>query len=271
MKQKGNESDDLAEQILTNLGFEVQCLPESTKAGQKTADFFVTFDGHSAIIEAKLKISERDKTLERKEILDKNEVYSSEEVSGRSGMAGRIIEKATKQLLATSIVNADFKVIFITVDCIHSKALTQQFVDTLYGLTSIIHLEKNLPAKPCYFSRKSHFFEKPEVDAVIIATNLVQSDFLLIRGYLNPFSPRYEVLKFSSFLSPLGEDIVDPMEEERNGEAYIVGEDYDRTQSRALKGFVGFDPLTLYLEQKYQTGRITSGDFKMLEITKRFS
>lgn len=94
---------------------------------------------------------------------------------------------------------------------------------------------------------------------------MAQGDAVL-KICLNPYSPRYPGLKAASFLLPFGSAVLDPIEEEKAGRAYLPDADFERKEQAFTKLFSLYDPVLLHLAKKYQTGQLTRADFKSPQI-----
>jgi hypothetical protein len=115
-----------------------------------------------------------------------------------------------------------------------------QFEATLYGSTYLHTTERY---GNCYFFYDSDFFKYCDVlDAAIIST--ASKGRLL----LNPLSPRYVRMKDSSLIKHFTEgSIIDPIELEDEGKAFLVDSDVNRADEQAV---------LQYLKEKYKTNKV---------------
>lgn len=263
------KSDDLAELTLKQLGFDVDKLPVSMESGKKMPDFLVRYGASSALVEAKLKGDNPDEASLRAETLDAGEVYVSDHVLGRDETLSGIVRQGAKQLKAGASIEADFNVLFVLVDCINARVVSEQFVDTLYGGTTVIEYGKALQAKPCYFYRNSDFYRRQEIDAAIVGHVHAPHGSASLKICLNPYSPRYQELKVSEFLLPFDRAMLDPIDEEKAGRAYIPDDNIERTEQDFTRTFPLYDPVLHHLAEKYKTGRLVRGDFNAPEFAIR--
>lgn len=263
------KSDDLAEHTLTQLGFSVEKLPVSTESGKRMPDFLVRRGPASALVEAKLKVDDPEEATKREKALDAGEVYLSDHVLGRDETLSGIVRNGAKQLKADTGVEADFKVLFVLMDCINAHVVSEQLVDTLYGRTSVIEYGKPPQLKPCYFYRNSDFYRRQETDAAIVGHVQPHDVKPILKICLNPYSPRYLKLKASEFLVPFGQAVLDPIEEEEAGRAYIPDAEVERKEQEFTQAFPLYDPVLHHLAEKYKTAQLLRFDFKAPEFSIR--
>lgn len=263
------KSDDFAECALKQLGFEVRKLPVSTENGKKMPDFLVRYGTSTASVEAKLKGDDPDKAIRRAEILDAGEVYASDHVLGRDETISGIVRQGSKQLKADTGIESDFKILFFLADCINSRVVSEQLIDTLYGRTSVIECGKPPQAKSCYFYRNGDFFRRREIDAVIAGYVSASHSNGILKICLNPYSSRYQKLKVSKLLLPFGNAVLDPIEEEKAGRAYIPDDNVERREQDFTRTFPLYDPVLHHLAEKYKTGQLMRFDFNAPEFAVR--
>ncbi|WP_321879442.1 hypothetical protein [Burkholderia cepacia] len=263
------KSDDLAERTLKQLGFEVNKLPVSTASGKKMPDFLVRHGASSALVEAKLKGDDPDEAARRTQTLDAGEVYVSDHVLGRDETISGKVREGSRQLKADTGIESDFKVLFFLMDCINPRVVSDQLVDTLYGRTSIIEFGKPPQPKPCYFYRNSDFYRRQEIDAAIVGHVLASNGNVILKICLNPYSPRYQELKLAELLLPFGRAVLDPIDEEKSGRAYIPDDNVERKEQEFTQTFPLYDPVLLHLAEKYKTGRLIRCDFNAPEFAVR--
>lgn len=106
----------------------------------------------------------------------------------------------------------------------------------LYGIEDLegYTLNGEFYSKPCYFLYNSIFFREKHLDAVVI------HDLRSLELCLNPFSPRYETFRSSPFVEGLKGlmPLIDPLQEEREGRAFIANCEIDRQDMKAVVRFV---------------------------------
>lgn len=263
------KSDDLAEHTLTQLGFSVEKLPESTESGKKMPDFLVRHGPASALVEAKLKVDDPEEATDRETALDTGKVYVSDHVLGRDETLSGIVRNGSKQLKADTGVDADFKVLFVLMDCINARVVSEQLVDTLYGRTSVIEYGKPPQPMPCYFYRNGDFYRRQETDAAIVGHVQAHDGNIIFKICLNPYSPRYQKIKTSELLLPFGQAVLDPIDEEEAGRAYIPDAEVERKEQEFTQAFPLYDPVLHHLAEKYKTAQLLRLDFNAPEFAIR--
>ncbi|MDQ3059096.1 MAG: hypothetical protein M3R45_06170 [Pseudomonadota bacterium] len=263
------KSDDLARSTLEKMGYEVSPIPISDEVGRKEADFIVSYQTTSALVEAKLKENDPKKEREREKTLSSGKPYSSDHVGGRNETISKIISYGSQQLRSSGDKKHDFKILFFIADCINAKVVSEQFIETIYGCTDIIHLENQLSIKKCYFYRSSDFHRKKIIDAAIVG--YISNEKIHLKICLNPYSENYPILKKSEFLIPFATNILDPIEEEKIGKAYIPDENIQRKQDPFGEMFPQYNRMLAHLAQKYKTGKLAKADWHKPEITARSS
>src|SRR5690606_13708663 len=136
------------------------------------------------------------------------------------------------------------------------------------GRTQIVESGKST-LKPCYFFRHGDLYRrKADIDAVIVGYEDVQAAHQLILCF-NPYSDKYDALKISTLSSAFGSAIVDPINEEKNGRAYIPDSNVPRAKSNGSYLTPFYNPMLHHLQDKYKTGILLNVDFSSPEFTVR--
>lgn len=91
----------------------------------------------------------------------------------------------------------------------------------------------------------------------------------ILKICLNPYSLRYQALKVSEFLLPFGSAVLDPIDEEKAGRAYIPDDDVERKEQDFTSAFSLYDPVLHHLADKYKTGQLIRFDFNAPEFAIR--
>ncbi|MBN3344202.1 hypothetical protein H5A44_17430 [Pectobacterium brasiliense] len=259
-----NESDYVAYFLLKDLDYEVNIIPPSNK---KEADFYIELNGHSALVEAKMKFDDKNKENERERVLSGGGVYMDLATLGRDRSMANIISDASKQLSSSAIDKPhNFKILLFIATGMNLSAKIEMVFDTLCGTTNIMEFGENNHYKKCYFYRESEFNKrKNEIDAAIIASVVNENVTLFVA--LNPLSNNYAEMKNSDILTPFGNAIRDPLEEEKSNKAYILDKDIPKMNLPSLAAYD--DPRLRYLEEKYKTGKLMAMDFHAPEFSVR--
>lgn len=261
------KSDDLAQAALEAMGYEVSPTPPSKQSGKKEADFLVSYQEISALIEAKLKENDPEEEKNREDQLTSEGWYSSEHVRGRDETISGIIRNGARQLKSSENKEHEFKILFFVADCINSKTVSEQFIDTIYGRTEIMECDNQNSTKKCYFYRNSDFYRRRIIDAAIVGH--ISNGHINLKICLNPYSENYLALKNSKFIPPFDGAIIDPIEEEKLEKAYIPDDNIERKEHPFTKLFSLYDPVLIHLAQKYKTKTLIKLDPNQPEITVR--
>ncbi len=123
---------------------------------------------------------------------------------------------------------------------------------TLYGSTRIFELDHSV-MKQCYFFRNGDFFRfKEHLDGAVAA--FINGNSVTVKLCLNPYSPNWEALRDSPYARHFKHGLIDPVADERAGEAYIADTDIDRRDEAAV---------LKYLETKYGLQRVMNMDMSL--------
>lgn len=258
-------SDCIARGYLEGLGYHVEVIPTSDHDKKKEADFIASYGGYIAIVEAKLKEDDQKIADEKERVLASGEVFIVEGRLGRNETISGVIRTAAKQLSSSSDKKHDFKIISFVATGSNAITKANQFKDTVYGSISIIN---GSTCKPCYFYRNSDFFRRSIIDGAIVG--YIFNGNIHLELCLNPYSNNYEKLKASSFIEPFKKAIIDPVELERQGLAYIPDEKIERKLSESSQLSPIYNPILIHLKDKYKTGFLIAVDFDSPEFSVRY-
>jgi hypothetical protein len=201
-----------------------------------------TFGNVRVLVEEKTKEDDPNYLIKRAEQLERGEVHAATLPLTRDETLSGLIRDASRQLRSSSDKSHDFRLMWFTATGIHAEGKYEQFMATLYGRTNILEMN-GAHYRRCYYFRNSDFFRRAEViDGAIVA----HTDGVSITAKLclNSLSPRFEDLRRSTVLAPLGAAVEDPVALEAAGTAFIL----DCALDRGIEG-----PLLAYLQQKYAT------------------
>jgi hypothetical protein len=274
------DSNKLGHDLLKGLGFDVESIPESTIEGKKEADYLATYKNVCAIIEVKLKEDDPNLLTEKEETLEAGKVFEHDAKLGRNETVSGKLKKASEQLESSSDKEHDFKILLYVASGNMAKTKSDQFLDTIYGSTKILEMDKITDdPKTCYFFRNSDFYRRKSIDAAIVS--YIIGNKTETRLCLNPYSSKYESIKNSDILIPFKRAIIDPIEEEKSGCAYIFDGHEERKKSNILDSdeeqkirkfqehFHQYNPTLIFLTNKYKTGRLIKVDFNSPELSVR--
>lgn len=223
-------SDELSTIILKQLGLRVEKLEE--QSDRKESDFLCYHKDETFLVEAKIREDDKKEVIKREEVLSRGEVYLKDDTLGRKKSISVKLENARDQLISSSEFHKhDLRIIFHFSRGINPKAKCDQAKDTLLGRTEILNM-KDSTCKPCYFFRKSDFYEYRDAFDAAIVGYIEGSGKMNLNIYLNPFSPRYKEAKQSEFLTHYS--ALDPIAEEANGRAYVPDEGIDVENLQAI-------------------------------------
>ena len=223
--------EPVVKRFFEDLGYQVHKIPEDDA---ESPDFFISDSLSSYVLELKTKFPSIEEVEKRRRILDSGEIHNIHElVIGKNTLSG-IIKKAGDQLSRYNDENV-LRIVWLLATGHVAEPRMLQFEATLYGSAPIVSSQGTGDS---YFFYNSDFYRFREtIDGAIVST---ESDPKLL---LNPLSPRYAQLKTSSLTQHLGKRVVDPIEIESRGKAFIVDSDVDRTDKEAVLS---------YLRKKYE-------------------
>ncbi|MEW8201963.1 MAG: hypothetical protein AB2697_23090 [Candidatus Thiodiazotropha endolucinida] len=233
------EPEEFVIEVLKSMGFEV----EQIETGEgKTPDFLVRDSNSSYLVELKTKYSDPSVLEEREEVLSKGEVFQEETPVARRNRISGVITSAVKQLDSYESESHDFQLIFLLASGHHPDVQMSIFENCLYGAKNAVDFDGEGGVLPAYFADNSDFYNlRHSLDGTIISTEH-QAKFCL-----NPYSPRYEALSNSELRHSFEKGVCDPLEQEREGIAFIVDGDVDRTNENDVLEF---------LKQKYERNKL---------------
>ena len=218
--------EPVIKRFFEGLGYEVEKITENN---EESPDFFMSDGKSSYVLELKTKFPSTEEVEKRKQILYSGEIHNVHEtVIGKNRLSG-IIRKAGAQLKRYSDENA-FRIVWLLATGHLAEPRMLQFEATLYGLAPIVSSQG---ARDSYFFYNSDFYRFREIiDGAIVST---ESEAKLL---LNPLSSRYAELKSSSLPKHLGKAVIDPVELESQGKAYLVDSDVDRDDKEAVLNYL---------------------------------
>lgn len=228
-----------AKQILKHWNISVSDILTSEK---EESDFLASFGTCKVLIDEKTKTNNPDYLALRAEKLSKKKIYVESIPLVRSNRLSGIVSKAANQLVSSSDIEHDFRLIWFTATGIDAEAKFHQFIATIYGTTKIFEMNAS-NYRNCYFFRNSDFHRHAHViDGAIVAHTSGSS--ISVKICLNPLSPKFNALKNSPVIIPFGTSVEDPLALEHKQEVFIVDSDIDRKDESAILNF---------LEKKYRT------------------
>ena len=221
----------------SNHGYEIDKIPESN---EESPDFLIADDTSIYLLELKTKFPSEKEIAERRQVLSSGEIYNIDEIITFQNRLSKIIGKAKNQLKNYKVGEDVLRLVWLLSTGHLDEPRLDQFEATLYGSAYLYSIERY---GNCYFFYNSDFFKYREIlDAAIVSTT---SKGKLL---LNPLSPRYEKIKNSSLIKHFKEgSVIDPIENEKQGQALLVDSDVNRANEQAV---------LQYLKEKYKTENI---------------
>jgi hypothetical protein len=243
--------EPIVKRFFEKLGYQVEKIPETDEG---SPDFWISDDTSSYVLELKTKFPSSEEIKKRKHQLYSGEIHNIHElVIGKNTLSG-IIKKAKDQLKSFKEENV-LRIVWLLATGHLAEPRMLQFEATLYGLAPIVSSERT---GDCYFFYNSDFYRFREIlDGAIVST---ESEAKLL---LNPLSPRYAQLKSSTLPKHLGKTVVDPIELESLGKAFLVDDEVDRGDKEAVLRYLrkkyGLEDL-MNLTMTYLSGTIVIPD-----------
>ena len=226
----GTPDDSIAAQALTAYGAVVQQVRTSAV---EESDWLADFAGYRILVEEKDKFDDPEGAQERDEALRSGGVHGQSVPLKYDNRISGVIRKAAGQLASSAAKIAhDARIVWFTGVGFDAEAKHFQFMSTAYGSTRIIELDSP-GLRECYFFRNSDFYRYRDIVDGAVASFLT-GEMLTMKLCLNPLSANYSSLKQSPFASKFVHGKIDPLEEEKRGEAYVVDGSVDRNDVGAV-------------------------------------
>lgn len=225
---------------LDDWGFHVEKVPE---AKEKRPDLYAFKDGDDYLIEVKAKEPSLENKKRRQEYLLSGRVFDDTYVMLRQSGLTKTVSEAKNQLKDYQPGTTYFRLICFVGLGHNAEARLNQVKATLYGSTTVGDWSKK-PAvlKHCYYFGFSDFYNYRGIlhGAILSDANTGNTNLCI-----NDLSPRYREFKESSITHLFGTAAIDPRDQEREGEAYVVDSGVDRRNKHAVLD---------YIRQKYSLG-----------------
>lgn len=231
--QKKETTDEIhARGVLESAGLTVERL--ETDDVNPTADYRVVGQDAACLVEVKAReVSEFVRDLAK--TAERDGVASDGRAMVRKNTVAGILSEASQQVVVTrGRGNAtDFGIIWIS--CLHQDAgyLLDQCFRTLYGFASINVFDDRgvilRASKPCFYYCFNSFFDLPGIEGAVLASRSATT------LCLNSHAPRYvEFARSSIARSPAWSRVIDPLEAERCGDAFVIDGAVNRRDPHAL-------------------------------------
>ena len=221
----------------SDCGFQVERIPPGD---EKTPDLLLIQGGQRFLVELKSRFDDDEEADRVGAELERGVVASTATTFEFSNKVSKMVRKAADQLRNHPDPVETPRVVLLWARGTMPEAQEEVFHSTLFGTQRIAHLTAR-SLVPAYFFHESAFFR---CRSVLAGAIIVSGD--AIEFWLNPFSPRYEILRDSA-LAVAFSGGNDPRKKEALGEAYIVDGAHDRRDQAASLAF---------LQEKYELGPI---------------
>ncbi|MFC5579202.1 hypothetical protein ACFPOA_14405 [Lysobacter niabensis] len=224
----------VAEVMLKKWGASPQAISTSDK---EESDWIAEIDGFRVLVEEKTKLDNPEFVAARETTLAKGEVFGAVTSLAPNNRLSAIVRKGASQLDSSSVSTAhDARILWLTAIGREAGARWEQAFSTLYGSTKVYEIGKG-EMRNCYFFHHSAFFRfRAHLDGAVIGC--LRGSELTLRFCLNPYSERWLKLRASPFGALFPTGLIDPVEEEARGRAYLADTDIDRRDSGAVLDFV---------------------------------
>lgn len=238
-----------ARSLLEHWGVVVEDIQTSDAEQKQAADFYARFGDINVLIEEKMKEDDSTYLAVRAAELETGEIHAATLPIVRNETLSGIVRSASRQLLSSSTLPHDFRLMWFTATGVHARGKYEQFIATLYGGTNILEMSSS-NYRRCYYFRNADFFRRASViDGAVAA--YTDSQTITARLCLNTLSPRYQALRQSAVARTFGAAVEDPIELEKSGTAFILDCDLNRNDEGKLLA---------YLQAKYITAPLMKID-----------
>jgi hypothetical protein len=227
------DDDSIAKQVFEQLGAHVTKIPESNK---KEADWLVEFAGLKLLVEEKTKLDDPSELMKRQEACHTGRVYGTIVPLSHDNRVSGVFRKAARQLESSvASYSCDALTVWFSAIGEGAEAKSMQAVSTLYGSTNIFQLHADSSLRRCYFFHDSVFYRfRDQIDGAFVGH--VTGTSISPKLCLNPYSNRSNRLRNSKLADFF--TLIDPVEEEQSGVAYLVDSDVDRSDEAAVLAYV---------------------------------
>ena len=247
--------EDYVINFFSGYGLRAVKIPESS---EESPDFLIECGDERILVELKTKVDNKDLIEKRERSFEKGEMFEKSTVIARNNAISKRIRKASDQLSTQKEkLEADYCYVFLLANGQYQSEQLGVFETSLYGDKHIIPMEDDFDRgiKKCFYYTNSDFFNNREV---------LDGAFILGGSFgrlcINSISSNYfEVVK-SAFVDVFRPGVLDPVELEKKGEAYIADTAIDRSDDQALKA---------YLCEKYHLNKIVPFNWPQYAVTSR--
>jgi hypothetical protein len=198
-------SKALAKQILSNLGFRVEEIPEGKS---RSADLAISDDTSVYHLEVKEKFESPSLAKTRGECLARGDIYQQDDPLAHDNRISAILRDAQNQLDETPDEADAYKLIWFHASGVDADLKNRQAFATFYGQVPLIarHPPQSEPTT-CFYFDYSAAFAMPTIEALIL------TDHEGLQVCLNEFSHRADEFRRTVFHRRFRElgGVVDPL------------------------------------------------------------
>ena len=244
---------------LAAAAFEAWAVPheEIPTGTEEESDWLVTLEGgYRVLAEEKTKFEDPEDQAKRQATLDADGIHGQTIALSSNNRLSGIVRKSSSQLASSSKnVDHDARILWFTGTGYDAEAKHYQLISTLYGSTKVFERTGRV-LRTCYFFRNADFYRfKEQLDGAVVA--FLTGDTITMKLCLNPYSPRYETVRQSSLVGKFPNGLIDPLDDERAGHAYVADVDLPRSDTNAV---------LRHLEAKYDLHDLNFMDMNLATV-----
>lgn len=231
---------EIAAEILRDMGFGVEIIPESTRHREQRADLFVTDGTLKLIVEVKQKFDDH-RHMEAGESVLRVTPHS------RSNPIDAVFRRATKQTVGTPQDPNTFSILWLHAEGIDADLKSRRAMNTFYGLVPLMHPSQGNTLVPCFYFDFNTAFRIQSVHGLAILNHQG------LQLCLNEFADGADSFRASPFVHAFRDGLVDPAECEASGTAIALRSDisrkYESDVLRELRRLTGKDYSPIRMER----------------------
>ncbi len=220
----------------TDNGFEVADIPCSRESGKQTPDFHLAKGAEEYVVELKIKGDDEEELARDSAVLAAGQILErSVPLSPRNTLDG-VIEYGHKQMLEFDPQLRCFHVLWIHCDGRDAHRLEERFRLTLFGQQRLVSLQGTHVLHAFYFHNSSFWRFRDALDGAILSFS--NGGNLSAKLCVNTVSTRVDAFRASALFALHRDGRCDPEAFKRDGDAFIVDGNVDRTHEAAVLAFL---------------------------------
>ena len=238
-------SKALAKQILSNLGFRVEEIPEGNS---RSADLAISDDTSAYHLEVKEKFESPSVATKRQECLARGDIYKQDDPLAHDNRISAILRDAQNQLDDTPNEADAFQLIWFHATGVDADLKYRQAFATFYGQVPLMTLKPRSDTM-CFYFDYSTAFAMPTIEALIL------TDHKTLQVCLNEFSHRADEFRRTTFYRRFRDldHVIDPLSLAAEGEIIAcragIPRKNDEEVCRALREQTGVLYTTIRLKR----------------------